>query len=653
MFGRESLMQKAGRLDADAVLVLFLLGGLATLFYYCLPGTDPAAAEAAGKLFSANLQKELLPEPTEQHTYLLSLLVLPVLTVLIVRYNRWSLPVIAGAGLWLGFWGVMLFCDDSWIKVVFTASLADVKMQTLTVLIVAGLLFFLFRHRLKLNGAVILASCAVVGLFFTVGFSIYNPTRMLNYFTHHYEILCYAVSQSAAGYPTLHQYGFYPDYLAPVFTFINLDVRNFNGIMSLLNFVVFMTMLLAFWQFCRNKIVAVVYTLVMVYFSNSTVGILNGNSFDPYFAYYPIRTIVPALSIFGVALYLKYPGRRWILPVLGVISGAGVFWNLDSGITVAVALWGWFVIEFGFSIREKRSSRQPLLTFGAWFLTALVIVWGLLCYRHQMWLTPSVLFKYQKIFAVGGFYMLPVQPLPNAWVFFAAVPVIALVRGIFGRMTSPANLPVRWGMYLGILALGLFSYYMGRSHILVLSTVIYPAMILLFLWLDEALRFAKLRGWRFPGVLMSIPVLTFAGLIFPVYINTLPELFGLVAGNMVAFVKNEPGTLDLKAAVIRNFADGRKINIFGNHQGLLYLQSGCVSPLVNGGEIEIILESDRQRILNELGKAEYPLVINGNNDPDRLQIPESLLKLQYRLVAADPGSGMRFYVPAKEHKSAE
>lgn len=645
MIGKFTFIKKLSVMQLDCLGAIGLLALILATAYWLLPSPDPAAAEKVNSLFIPMFRNDLQPEIGEQRTYLLGLILLPVIAGLSVWFQRRGIPPAAGGCLWLGFFGIMLFYRADWIRANFSVTAGNGSWRLVACLVFALTLGGLFWRRFKLSGKLIWWTVIFAGFFFTVGFSLYNPAKMLNYFTLHWEVICYAVSQSALGSPTLHQYGFYPDFLSVIFHFFEVNIRNLNVILSLFNFIAFLAIFVAFWQFCRNKVIALVYAVLLIFVSNSLSGTLNGREYDPYFAYCPIRTIVPAISIFLMMIYLKYP-RRWVLPVLGAVAGAGVFWNLDSGITVAVAIFSFLAVETLAGSLRKQPDWRPLKEFAFWFAAVLAGVWLLLCWRHGMWLTPQVVFKYQKIFAVSGYFMLPVQPLPGAWGFFAGVPVIALVWGFFMQKNSPGNATARWVLYLAILSLGLFSYYMGRSHLLVLTPVIYPVLVILAVWLDGAVRLSAIRELKKYSILLSVPVLVLFALTVPMSVNVLPQLITAGSSHMVAAIQNEPGVLEEKAQLIRSFANGGKINIFGNHQGLLYMQSQTVSGIADGGEIEVILLADLERIWANLADSPYPLVIC-DGDPMRLPMPQQLLNQKYRLVQYDP-AGIRFYVPKKE-----
>jgi len=651
MTGKFSLIKNISVLQLDCVIVSGLLTLIVGVVYWLLPPFDPADLEKLSSLFIPVFRDELRPEPGEQRTYLLGLALLPVIAGLVVWFQRRGMPLLAGTGLWVALFGVMLFYNGDWLREIFYATTASRMLQALAAMVFSLTLAALFWYRIKINATVVWWVAVAVGMYFTVCFSLYQPEKITSYFAHHFEIICYAVSQSAAGNPTLHQYGFYPDFLGPVLQLTGVSIRNLNLIFSTLIFLTFLLMFGAFWQFCRNKIVGLVYVVLMVYFSNSLFNALRGICYDPYFAYYPIRTIVPALSIFLVMRYLKFEHDRRTLPLLGAVAGAGVFWNLDSGITVAVALFAFFAVETLTGWYYRRLSFRPLLVFAGWFFAVLPVVWLLLCWRHGIWLTPQVLFKYQKIFAGSGYFMLPVQPLPDAWAFFAGVPVIALVWAFFLGKNSPGNATGRWVLYLSILSLGLFSYYFGRSHLLVLSSVIYPVLIILTVWLDGAFRMFRIPGLKIYSLLLSVPILVLFSLALPVFAGVFPEMMQAGKRHIFSVIKNQPGILEEKAELVRDFARGGKINIFGRNQGLLYIQSQTVSGIADSGEIEVILQADRDRILTELERSSYPLVICAG-DPKRLAIPQAMLDQYYRLVLYDP-VGILFYLPKKGVNHAE
>jgi hypothetical protein len=222
----------------------------------------------------------------------------------------------------------------------------------------------------------------------------------------------------------------------------------------------------------------------------------NRYSMMNYFGTFPLRYAGPLLLAWLTARHLDgaWPRRAWPLFLAG---GLVLMNNVDFGVaavggTVAALLW----------TRGRptaRGLRELVLEGAAGLAGAIALVAALVLVRTGGLPHPALLSAYAKIFAVGGFSMLPMRPVVGfstvIYLTYAAAIGTATTRAIRGTDESDRLLTglLAWS---GIFGLGAGAYYMGRSHPEVLTNEL-PAWALATTFLTVAsLRWIAASGGR-------------------------------------------------------------------------------------------------------------------------------------------------------------
>lgn len=308
----------------------------------------------------------------------------------------------------------------------------------------------------------------------------------------HFEPVYHPMVQVVLGKTILvdmsSQYGLYPHFLAPIFAASGLGVVPFTLVMAALVAAV----LAAVWGFlceaAENRAVALVGFLAFV--ANGSFTIFKEGVSDPYFQYLPIRMVFPAASLWLSWRYLRGPSRLRYGATMALLA-AGTLWNLDSGAPALVAWLG--MLGYRELDRPGRGWGRRLaralghVAVGASAVGVAVLAYAIAALLRSGRLPDFTSFlAYQARFYASGFYMLP-MPLLGGWCAVALVYLAGLAssaRALASGRDTPRSAIV---FQLAALGIGLFPYYQGRSHPMVLTLAWWPAVLLLTLFLDELL----------------------------------------------------------------------------------------------------------------------------------------------------------------------
>ena len=310
----------------------------------------------------------------------------------------------------------------------------------------------------------------------------------------HLDVVASSLSQVIAGRTLLvdipSQYGLFPELLAPVLDFLPAGVVGLTIAFGVLQVTAFVAILYVLQKHIHSLLVLALASFALVTVTFGMRQILNSDSFlvpDPYFQYWPVRFVAPALSIPVVFWAFHRLSWRRLLG-LSFLIGVSLFWNLDSGVAILyavgmllflLALASFFSCEDG-----KLPGKLPLLAVGCVMIpVGSLIFYGLglalLVLKAGQPLNLVWLVSYQKIFYKMGFFMIPMQGRPSFWQVIALVYIFGVLIGLYKLRLSYSNRSVLPLLYISLLGSGLFAYYQGRSHIIVLEYVSWPAFIVM------------------------------------------------------------------------------------------------------------------------------------------------------------------------------
>ena len=175
----------------------------------------------------------------------------------------------------------------------------------------------------------------------------------------HLNTVLYSMVQVMGGQHLLvdviPQYGLYAEFLKPWFALVGLSVPHFVLALSGLQLLAMVALVFTLWRFLRSN--------ALLWLGSATFGwlmMMNWSDvvfdrLDPYFQYFPVRVVFPAVSVALAGAYLRRRTSPWAVAG-AVFGGLGVWWNVDSG---AVTLVAWFVLLTTRAVSGRRAGRPP------------------------------------------------------------------------------------------------------------------------------------------------------------------------------------------------------------------------------------------------------------------------------------------------------
>lgn len=292
-------------------------------------------------------------------------------------------------------------------------------------------------------------------------------------------------------------YWWYGIFLALWFRWIGLSVHIFSWTMSGLQWMSFIAVLLASAVWIKNRWLQFCLFAVLL----NAVGNWGpiGLPWDPYFQYFPIRFVCPAIGLLLFAYWARSI-HLWLSFLMSVFCGLAIFWNLDSGITLTGAWLTFLIFDWTAGYFLDKSTFYRCAFNGSYLQRNWIHLFaGILTPLLTCLLFLKVLFgstqeidwssftRYHSQFFGAGYYMLSMPVLPHAWQLVCLTYVIALCAGIVGALNHQKTPALDFLFFTGVMGIGLFTYYQGRSYDYNLTAVAWPAMIILAIFPDHAL----------------------------------------------------------------------------------------------------------------------------------------------------------------------
>ena len=641
---------KSAPLLAAVCWTALLTAGSAALCCWLLPETVEIDA---ARFFPGTV---LRPEPAEQGTYVVTTLLLPVLAllgILLGTRGRGRHPerVAGGCALGLGVLGfVMLFHHQEFLEFTLQQLLAApwswpaaAGLGALTALA----LRFVPPTRgrwwwLGLGWGLALLALLTTRLY---------PVELLHVlYTHHFEPVAYAVAQTVAGRCDAHMYGFYPQFLAPVFLLFGLSVRTLSLIFGLLFLLTFGLLIWSVHRAVRRKLLTLVFALGLCFFG-AWWSIYSMFGFDPYYQYHPIRSLFPALA--GAYLFLPWRDRNAFYCGAGALSALALIWNLESGVAVAGGFLFLLLLEL-----FARRGRGLGPAIGRFVLTGggLLGLWYVLhSLRCGAWYNPAALLRVPRLFVEQGLNLLPLPPLPAAWGAVLLLYLAGVTTGLYLAWKQPRAIccgALRFPVLWSIMGLGLFSSYLGRSHEANLASAGYPALILAIWFLDRSLHDGRHRRPRWLWLGLFFPFfLLFGFTLLGLGIRT-PVILRRATTLPAGYFTHRVGPFHADAEFVRQCAGGRAINLWCRNQGLLYAETGLAAADSDLCQSEVVLPEDQERVWRELRASTAPLIVGPVQEQGQ-PVPAELLETCYRLIAVSPDGRYRYYEPTAALEAAQ
>lgn len=595
----------------------------------------------------------VLPEPAERTTYLAALVTIPVFMLLVQptvrahasqppparqrRYFIGSLLAMLGLLGWGGlgdgffYWRGCLAYSHPIVFLLVTTAVGILWLRCPRDASARGHVRRLFAIRDVALAAAVLA--------FVVLTSILRmfPASDTYVIDNHFEAVFFATTQVTLGATLLvdlpHQYGLYPEFLAPVFRAIGaITVLRFTVVMALVQVFVHALWLAALLRVMRTRWMAMLtflgaFSLVGFVVSLFVIEQKLIPYYDPYFQYFPVRSLFPAIALYAMAWIAERDrsGKRLWRCLPSAILGTGVLWNTDAGVP---ALGAWILCLCHLSIVRRKAAAHFLwgsvraalpVALEALLVAAVAVLLGLaaLAWKAGAWPDLDMNLRFQRSFYVIGFNMLPMR-IAHSWVAWAAVVMAALSFGIWplsSREFAAGHAPLRSTLFgWAVLACGLFAYYQGRSHDWVFPVVIPFALAFVAVAIDRLLVPAigdqsVVKGWRVAS-----------GMVAAAFVVAMAS--GAVGawepdGTLVRHVRSRwqglvrAVTTDLRPEAVvflqQRLTPGGTALILSNHAGVYHAETRTRS-LLPTSLIELVLQSDRDTLLRRVADADTVFV---------------------------------------------
>ena len=654
-------------LRATFILSLVLAGLAAVVAVASHFLASPADLSKSRQLIAEVWREALLPEPEERAAYIAAVLAAFPLAMWIASMARGNAtaPALATTAIaWSLAAAFFLSCgffELSFVRTIFIATgKAGVPLWLhaagAVTVAVAFLAWYLqadtAARRIPARYETAINVALAIFVIVTVGALRIRSADML-YGDVHFEAIFYSISQVANGKTVLAdlpaQYGLYAEVLGPFLKITGVSVLGFTTFFSL----IFIISIIALCVFCnvalRSIPVRIIAILTIFLYVGTTWRMLNAsvNDVQEYYQLWPIRILFPALM---VAIFVAIRRRGLSLmhvAALAVVLGIGMIWNLDWGVPSFGALVAFFLVRFIFGAATVRIANfRRLATIVTMPLMVLALFAGYLTLKSGGHINWSDWLKYQTIFYSSGFGMLPLPLFPHPWMIVVVVYVYGLVHGIAMQARRRADFQSDSMLVLSILGIGIFTYYQGRSHDVVLTMVMWPAILIAFMAADQMLRAVKLgrvsalMGWS------TLPILVFGVMSVFTLLFGLPKVLKIATSTIRSVAANPSSERGINVSFIRSKAQGdRSAAILDPGQSILFIESGLASAVRGPGIIEMLLVEDRERIVADLIKDRVAHVFIRADADGELPIEYRSLLTDYH-VDSRSEAGLLFLVPS-------
>jgi hypothetical protein len=643
---------------ASAVAILLIAGLTGVLF----PGLSiaPPMSELKREIVTSWV-RYLKPEPLERTVYVAGILATFPTVLLAVWLTRReeigpyaAIAALAGTTLAaIGF--VVAFAEGTFMSMLFSGSKPlSLWLQIVLAAIAATTLLAAASYRWRAPPISRFARPVMIGVFLAVaGYLAFIRVRSADqvFGDMHFEAVFYSVSQVAAGKTVLAdlpaQYGLYAELLRPLLDLTGYDVLSFTAVLAVLQFIGYALIILAAHRLIKSDAIFFLAAVSLIFVVGSTWN----NLWRPlirfeYFQVWPIRLLFPSLVLAAFVLARERGMQMSHVVGLALVAGIGILWNLDWGVPAWGSLVAYALVCALFAPQAER--QRSLVHLGIVAIIPVAVVSAFAAYLSLKsdggidWAEPI---KYQRIFFLSGFGMLPLPRHPHPWMAVMAIYLYGLVYSIKARADASSSLQSDSILLLSVMGIGMFTYYQGRSHDVVLAFVMWPAVLIAFLLADRVL--AAVREGALPVLAAAaiFPILVFGFLSLSAMAIGSPHLVAqasavsskLTAQNRTATSVN----IDFIKARIGN---AQSAVIVSPGQSVLFAETGLASAVKGPGVIELLLAKDLDRVLATMLASPVPHVFIQRDKKGELPKAYSTLLSRYRIVDQSE-SGLTYLAP--------
>lgn len=562
---------------------------------------------------------QINPEPGERRAFFASIITFPLISLgsLIVlekiRFKKWKslinqilmiMSIIAVIGLtWLDLYNINYFFIR--FTPYFKVPISLITLPILATLIIAA------EKKAGLNTVIRKISTLTVSiiLILFISFHTFRIDTLLEF--HHFNAVFHAMSQVFEGkiitQDFAHQYGLYPHFIEPILSITSTSVFAFTLLMGILVALSFLFIYLVLRAVTKNAAISIFGFISIISFN--FIDTLHQQIIpNPYFQYFPIRTIFPMFIMWWGWKYMNHPQPK--IKYIGYLAGAiALLWNLDTG---SVTLLTWFITmgycealnwkKDGFKKVIKQIATDIGIGIGITLLTALSFK-GYMYVRYGYSPLLSLLNEYQQIFYINGFYMAP-MPLIHPWNIIVLIYGLGLINALYALIKGKSSRKTNAVFLLSILGIGIFSYYQGRSLNELLIGTWYPAQIILIIWLSSMIKslLKKDRNYWHKAMSYIIIALIITGTASAAY--NIKLFFFYKKNKFQLFSESQDQREHMLAAefIKEKTSQHEGVLIISDQSGIYHEYSHTYNPVKIPGVTELILKKDYDLLLNAINK---------------------------------------------------
>jgi hypothetical protein len=473
----------------------------------------------------------------------------------------------------------------------------------------------------------------------------------------HWDAVVYSISQVAAGRTILHdlpaQYGFSPEIIGRLFRLTPFSVLKLSLLFALLQVIGLCAVFRVLRRETSHPLLQAAFAVALILITFETVLKINGME-EFYFQYWPLRFFWPALSLAAFHAYAGRSSLQRAAPV-SLCGVAGSFWNSDSGLAVTgafglflAAKWVMLTLRHrSTTTAERRHLMLALVLHAGLHLAALAAAYAYFVTAgsappHWEWLT-----KYQQLFFGQGFFMLPMPAgLTTPWLSVLGVYLLGMTAALFHWRRSALSRRADLLFFLSALGWGLFIYYQGRSHILNLITVAWPALVSGTLLASWTLRLVQARRLGKAHLLLPATMLALLGYCALPFLQASPAL---LRDAMEKFRSRGEPVSPLVAeelAFIRSHTSpGQSCAILTQRQGLYHAIAQVPSPVTGPGYVELVTITDQDEMLRQVEEGRYGCVILGLGPDTAMKLARDPAEVlgAYEITAVSPSGTLQLF----------
>ena len=277
-------------------------------------------------------------------------------------------------------------------------------------------------------------------------------------------------------------YGLHPYFLQGFLYIFPKTILTLSIVLASLFLISLLALAFFIFKFSQNKLLAIAGFAALIYMQNFFVDghfLMNGLSFQ----YEAIRLFFPSLLLgFAWFFYQNPSSKKYYFSL--IFFALATIWNLDSGIPAFMAL----VVMLGYETLKTKFSWKFLAIHLAKSFGILATVWLMLTlflkvkygqFPNFAWLAYG-----QSAAADFGYAMLPI-PKQGMWQIVVLIYIIGVILSIDNFINKKHSAQNSAILLLSVLGIGLFTYFLGRSHASNITHCGYPALLLLIIFADK------------------------------------------------------------------------------------------------------------------------------------------------------------------------